>query len=96
MKHLATLMLSMLAITSLAQNCVTSDMGLDAGLSGWWADADRASDGSIVGVLTDPYGLDDVVAVKTNASGQLIWQRYLATTNTDRSEERRVGKECCR
>lgn len=37
----------------------------------------------MVGALTDQNGLDDVIAFKLDPDGALLWQRYLATTNSN-------------
>ena len=81
MRSFFTLALLVCTTASMAQ-CVNSNMGLDPDLAGWWSDADRSSDVSIVGAMEPGYSLGDVLAIRTDASGQLIWETYIATTNS--------------
>lgn len=83
MKHISNLLFCSSALFAQGQNCTTTELGLNPLIAGWWADADLAENGDIVGAIIDEPGLTDLFVVKTAVDGQLIWQTYVAPTNPE-------------
>ena len=81
MKHLATFLLSCLALASTAQNCSVTDCGFIPNINAGWKSIDVRPDGGMVGALEQGVDVGDVLAVRLDPQGQVIWTKRLATTN---------------
>ncbi len=81
MKHIVTVFLWCLALTSAAQNCTVTDCGFIPNINAGWKSIDVRPDGGLVGALEQGVDLGDVLAVRLDPQGQVIWTKRLATTS---------------
>ncbi|MBP6389977.1 MAG: hypothetical protein KA175_10380 [Flavobacteriales bacterium] len=81
MKHIASFFLSCLALTSAAQNCTVTDCGFIPNINAGWKSMAVRPDGGMVGALEQGVDVGDVLAIRLDPQGQVLWTKRLATTN---------------